>query len=216
MSPVAKCQRGREPSFHRPRGFTLVELLVGAALAATVMGAVLSSYIFIGRNLTRLANQQILEVEARRTLAQFNKDIRMASGLTDTGNLGSGRVSLTMPAEAGTNIVTYYYNNSASAASVSINGTSVSMAANALTRCVYNGSSVTSLTLLNNITSSGLTLRYYDSSDREYTSYTYLSGIKQLSLEFTTRLGVSSNGTQTKPYSVASNRLVVRNRGFLP
>lgn len=180
------------------------------------MAAILSSYLYIGRNLARLANQQTLEVEARRTLAQFNRDVRMASGLTDTGTLGSAWMSLTIPSESGTNTVTYYYNNGSSAATVAVNGTNVSMAANALTRCVYNGTTVTSFALLNNITAGGLTLRYYDTSDREYTTYSYLSGIKQLSLEFTTQLGVSGNGTQTRAYSVSSNRLVVRNRGFLP
>lgn len=181
-----------------------------------VMAGVLSSYIYMGRSLARLANQQILESEGRRTVAYFKQDVRMANNLTDTGNLGATRVSLIVPAGAGSNTITYYYNNSASAASVSVNGTNVTMQANSLTRCVYDGSTVTWLTMLRNIRSGGLTIRYYDLSANEYTSYAnYLPGIKQLSLEFSTQLGTGGNGTQTKVYQVASNRVILRNRGLL-
>ena len=197
--------------YRRPGGFTLVEILVGATLSAAVLAGVLSSYIFIASNLARLANQQVLESEGRRTLANFNRDIRMASALTDTGNLSATRMSLTVP----TGTVTYYYNNTSSAATVSISSTNVSMAANALTRCFYDGTTVSSLTLLRNI--SGLTFRYYDGSAREYTTYVnYLPGVKQVSLECSTQLGTNSNGTQTRIYQIASDRLVLRNRSLLP
>lgn len=198
-------------------GFTLVELLVGATLSAAVLLAVLSSYTYLGRNLARLANQQILGSEARRTVAQFAQDVRKASGLTDTSNLSASRVSLTVPTTTGTaSTVTYYYNNSSSATSVTINGTSVSMAANALTRCVYNGSTVTSLALLNNITSSGLTLLYYDSSGNVYTSYTnYLPGIKQVALQFSIQKGYAQNGTLSQIQQVTTGRLTLRNRSLL-
>ena len=198
-------------------GFTLVELLVGATLSAAVMAGVLSSYIYIGRNLARLANQQTLETEGRRTLANFSRDVRMASELTDTANLSATRVSFTLPVASGNNTVTYYYNSTAADVVVTISGTNVTMRANSLTRCVYDGSTVASLTLLRNITANGVTLRYYDAADREYTTYTnYLPGIKQVTLEFSTQLGTSGNGTQTRVHQVASNRLILRNQGFLP
>jgi type II secretory pathway component PulJ len=202
-------------------GFTLVELLIGATLSAMVMAGVLSSYIFIGRSLARLANQQTLETEGRRTLTNFARDVRMASSLatvsTTPTSPSASRIDLVVPAGSVTHTVTYYYNSTSSAASVTVNGTSVSMPANSLTRCLYNGASVTSLTLLRNITASGLTIRYFDAADSEYTGYTdYLTGIKQVSLEFSTQAGTSSNGTQTKVYQVASSRLLLRNRGLLP
>lgn len=201
-------------------GFTLVELLIGAALSAAVMAGVLSSYIYIGRSLTRLANQQTLETEGRRTLANFSRDIRMASDLvtvsTTPTSPANNRVDVRVPAGSTTNIVTYYHNNGASAV-VTINGTNITMPANSLTRCVYNGTTVTYLTLLRNITTNGLTIRYFDLSDNEYSSYSdYLPGIKQITLEFSTQLGSSSNGTQTKVHRVASNRLILRNRTLLP
>ena len=204
----------------RPRpaagGFTLVELMVGATLSAAIMLAVISSYIYLGRGLARLANQQSLGTEARRTLGYFTQDVQSASGLTDTANLSASRVSLLVPAAGGTNTITYYYNSTSSDAAVTINGTSVNMTANALTRCVYNGTAVTSQLLLRNITTSGLALKYYDASGNAYTTYVnYLPGIKQLALQFTTQVGNSTNGTQTQVYPVSTGRLALRNDAFL-
>lgn len=206
--------------FRSPAGFTLVELLIGASLSAIVLAGVLSSYVFLGRQLGRLANQQTLETEARRALAYFEQDVQRASGLvtvsTSPISPAANRVDLTVPTATTTTTITYYYNNTSSAATVAINGTNVSMAANALTRCVYNGSTVTSLTLLRNITSSGLTLNYYDSSGNIYTTYTdYLPGIKQLAVQFSTQIVTTNQGTTTPVQQVTSSRLVLRNRGFL-
>jgi hypothetical protein len=97
-----------------------------------------------------------------------------------------------------------------------INGTTVNMTANALTRCVYNGTAVTSQLLLRNITSGGLIVKYYDSSGKEYESYTnYLSGVKQLALQFSTQTGTAGNGTRTLVYQVSSSRLIMRNKALL-
>jgi Tfp pilus assembly protein PilW len=209
-------------------GFTLVEVLVGATLSAAVMAAVLSSYIYMGRGLGRLANQQTLEMEGRRTLALFAQDARTASDLTDTANLSATRVALTVPTASGTNTITYYYNNTPSAVTVSINGTNVSMPANSLTRCVYNGTSVSAFTLLrlrnvNNTavtTRSDLAFRYYDSSGNEYTSYaSYLPGIKQLTVELSSANGNNTDdtpSTQTATYQAKSARMLLRNRALLP
>lgn len=207
----------RKRRLHSHAAFTLVELLVGATLSAAVMAAVLSSYIYLGRSLARLANQQTLETEARRTLGYFTQDVQSASGLTDTANLSASRVSLTVPSSTGTNTITYYYNGTSTDVPVTISTVSINMTANALTRCVYNGSTVTSQLLLRNITSSGLTLKYYDASGNGYTSYTnYLLGIKQIALQFSTQTGTAGNGTRTLVYQVASSRLAMRNDPLLP
>jgi len=212
-------------------GFTLVELLIGASLSAAVLAAVLSSYLFLGRQLARLANQQVLETEARRALGYFTQDVQRATGLvivaTSPTAPAANRLDLTVPTATGTTTVTYYYNSSLSAsASVTVNGTVVTMPAASLTRCVYNSTTIptlTSFTILRNITDgdtdvadNDLLFRYYDTSGNEYTSYTdYLPGIKQVSVEFVTRNGDAANGTQTPLNRVVSSRLVLRNRGFL-
>mgnify|MGYP001588626609 FL=1 len=153
-------------------------------------------YVFVGRNLARLANQQTLETEGRRTLAYFARDIRLARGLSGTPSATG--VTLSLPTSTGTTTVAYSYNSGA--------GT--------LTRTPASG---TAQVLLRNITASGLTIRYYDTSGNPYTTYVdYLSGIKQISLEFSTQLGTAGNGTQTKVYELASNRLILRNQTLLP
>ena len=195
-------------------GFTLVELLIGVTLSGMVMAAVLSSYIYLGRSFGRLANQQILESEARRTLAYFTKDVQAATGFS--GNPSAAGCILTQNTSSGTTTVTYAYDSSA--------GT--------FTRTPAGG---TALVLLHNITdndastTADLTIRYYDVSNNEYTSTTlsagsYLTGIKQLSLEFSTQTGLSTsgaqsvssaNGTQTQVYRVASSRMHIHNSARL-
>lgn len=167
------------------------------SLALTVMTAVLTSYIFLGRNLVRLANQQTLETEARRTLAFFAQDVRMASNVSGTPTAAA--VSLIIP----TGTVTYTYD--------STTGT--------LTRTPSSGPA---LVLISNLR--GLYLRYFDASgwpyDNDSAPYTtqsnYLDGIKQLSLNFSAQKGESFNGTQTPLYQFASSRLILRNRSLLP
>jgi prepilin-type N-terminal cleavage/methylation domain-containing protein len=58
------------------RAFTLVELLVALSLATVVMLAMFSSYLFLGRNLTRLSYQHILEQQSRTILTTFTADVR--------------------------------------------------------------------------------------------------------------------------------------------
>jgi Tfp pilus assembly protein PilW len=218
--------------------FTLVELMVGLTLSAAVMAAVLSSYLYLARGLARLANQQVLESEARRTLGYFTRDVQMATGLTTISTApkspAANRVDLLVPTTSGTNTITYYYNTAPSAASVTINGINVSMAANSLTRCVYDGSAVTSLVLLrlrniNNTSVSArtdVTIRYYDVASSEYTvaAYTvpftdYLPGIKQLRIDFSSANGNDPNDlatAQSATCSVVSNRIILRNKALLP
>lgn len=184
------------------RAFTLVELLIGATLSAAVMAAVLSSYIYLGRSLNRLTNQQTLETEARRTLDTFTNDVQLATGIDTAATVSASTVRLTIPSTTGaTTTVTYTFTNDAGG-----NGT-----------FVRTPSGGTAQTLLRNITNNGLTIRYYDSAGTEYTSYTnYLPGIKQLALEFSTQTGVAASGTRTLVHRVVSSRILLRNRGFLP
>jgi Tfp pilus assembly protein PilW len=206
--------------------FTLVELLIGMTLALMLMTAVLSTYVMIARNFTRSlglvsANQPSLESQARHTLAYFAQDVRMASGLSGTPSAST--VTLTLPTGTGTNQVTYYYNSnpitpSTSSDPVTVNGSSIAMQRQALTRCVYNGSTVTTLLLQSSLLT--CTINYYDNSGNSYTSTdlsagNYAIGIKQLSLTFTTQAGSSTNGTLTQVYTTTSPRLLIRNKALL-
>jgi hypothetical protein len=187
------------PTGHpRTAGFTLVELLVGMSLALMVMTAVLTTYVTLGRNFTRLlgissSNQPTLESQARRTLAYFTQDVRMASGISGTPSATS--LTLTLPTSTGTTTVTYAYDSTAQT----------------LTRTPASGSA---LTLHSGLL--GFTFNYYDSSGNPYTSYTnYLPGIKQLSFTLTSQAGSSVNGTLTQVYETDSPRLLLRNKALL-
>jgi Tfp pilus assembly protein PilW len=218
--------------------FTLVEVLIAMSLALMVMTAVLTVYVTLGRNFTRslglaAANQPNLETQGRRTLAWFAQDARMASGIS--GSPSNSTVILLQPSGTGTNEITYYYNGTKTAATVAIHGTNVSVPANSLVRALYNGTTVTSLTIQTNIvdpndllhantTDYGCTFRYFDISGNPYdngsspytTVTTYSSGIKQVSLTFFTQAGTSTNGTLSQVYETDSPRLLIRNKGLLP
>jgi type II secretory pathway component PulJ len=215
--------------------FTLVELMIGSALSAAIMAAVLSSYIFLGRSLGRLANQQTLETESRRALAYFTQDVQSATGFSSTITPANYRLALTISTGTSSVIVTYYYNSTALSASaetddVTVNGVTVKMRRQSLTRCVYNNTSVVSQTLVRNITdndagtSADLFFRYYDSAGNAYDSgsspYTTVttystSGIRQVTLQFSLQAGAAGNGTQTVVNQITSGRVALHNKPYL-
>lgn len=196
----------------RSAGFTLSELMIGVSLSMIVMTAVLASYVFVARTYARTvafgsANQPILEAQSRRTLASFARDVQMTSALSSPT---ASSVTLTMPSSLmGTKDVTYYFNSTA--APVTVSGYAVP---------------AMSLARIDVTTGTGLTLHstlltcvfiYYDASNNPYTSYVnYLPGIKQMSMAFTAQSGTATNGTLTSIYKVASPRLVLPNKAWLP
>ena len=188
------------------KGFTLVELLVGMTLALMVMTAVLSSYVFLGKNFTRTlgissANQPPLEAQGRRAVAYFTQDVRAATGRT--GTVSASEVTLILPTSSGTKNITYYYNNGGATTVYS-----VPVLANSLTR--IDRSTSTGLTLQTDLLT--CTINYFDSLGYPYTSYVnYLAGIKVLSLTFTAQTGSSINGTLTQVYEMSSAPLLLRN-----
>ena len=92
------------------RGFTLVELLVAATLAALAMTALLSAFVFLARNFTRLANLQALEGQSRRALAYLQTDLALAETVKAGSTATASTVTLVLP----TGEVTYTYDSSAS------------------------------------------------------------------------------------------------------
>jgi hypothetical protein len=196
--PLLVTFRSSKPS----AAFTLVELLVGMSLALMVMTAVLTTYVTLGRNFTRSlgissANQPNLESQARRTLAYFTRDVRMASGISGTPSASS--LTLTLPTGTGSTTVAYSYSS----------GT--------LTRTPAGG---TAQTLHTNLLT--FTFNYYDSSGNPYTifdpvvsGFSSFSGIKQLSFTLTSQAGSSTTGTLTQVYRTDSPRLLIRNKALL-
>lgn len=208
-------------------GFTLVELLIGTSLSAAVMLGVLSSYIYLGRSFTRLANQQTLETEARRTLGYFAQDVQRATGVTVTPVTAPDfYITFTLPRDRN-NVTQAVYYYSRNGATTSIAGNTVTVPAGSMVRILSTGYSIVGSvqTVLRNIisTDEGCYMRFYDSSGNPYDNgtapftpvTTYWSGVKAVSLTFATQTGVAANGTQTRVLRSTTGRLALRNKPHL-
>jgi len=70
----------RKPA--RRRGFTLVEIMIGASLSTFILAGVLSTFLFLGRSGANMQNYTDMETQARRGLEIFAEDVRQASSIT--------------------------------------------------------------------------------------------------------------------------------------
>ena len=96
------------PVRNRPaatRGFTLVEMMIGATISSFVLAAVLTTFLFMGRSGANIQNYNDMEVQARSALEFFAEDTRQASGVVWNSTTS---VSLTVA----TNTITYSYDSS--------------------------------------------------------------------------------------------------------
>ncbi|HWA27887.1 MAG TPA: prepilin-type N-terminal cleavage/methylation domain-containing protein [Lacunisphaera sp.] len=91
------------------RGFTLIELLVSSTLAALAMTALLSAFVFLARNFTRLSNLQALETQSRRALAYLQSDLALAEAVKAGTAATASSVTLVLPSGE----VTYTYDSGA-------------------------------------------------------------------------------------------------------
>ena len=86
----------RKPGRSR-RGFTLVEVMISASLAAFLLTSVITTFLFMGRSGANLQNYSDMESQARRSLEIFAEDVRQASAITWTS---STDITLTVNATA--------------------------------------------------------------------------------------------------------------------
>jgi prepilin-type N-terminal cleavage/methylation domain-containing protein len=167
----------------RRGGFTLVELMIATVLSAVVFAAIFSAYLFMARNLGRLTYNEQQQTQNRRALFQFSKDVGDATSISGTPT--SSSLILVLPSGN----VTYSY------------------ASNKLTR-----TTTTTTTLLSNLVS--FTFVYYPKSGTTALSGTISNPnitVFRISMEYTSAVGSSSNGTQAT-VSMVSPQIVLRNR----
>ncbi len=74
-----------EPA-RRRRGFTLVEVLIGATMSTMILAGVLSTFLFLGRSGVNVQNYNDMEAQARKALEYFAEDVRQASAIVWTDN----------------------------------------------------------------------------------------------------------------------------------
>ncbi len=95
----------REPGRGSPCGFTLVELLVAAALSGLVLVGVLTTNLELLRSGVRLTQYAEMSTQVRRGLEQLGMDLRNATAIKWNG---ASDITLTVPTAAGaTRQVTY-------------------------------------------------------------------------------------------------------------
>lgn len=198
-------------------GFTLVELIVGMSLSLMIMGALLSSYVFLSRNFSRSigmsgANQPTLESQSRRTLAYFEQDARMASGVDISGIHplpSAAGVTFVIPTGTGdTTTISYNYDSSAKTlARTQGTGNAQILQTDLLAFSFhyYDSSPTSSADAIGNVY-----------SDAALASKSYISGIKQVSISFSCQSGSNLAGTLTQLYEVASPKMILRNTQLRP
>jgi len=79
----------------RPRGFTLVEVLIAATISVFVLAGVLAANFQIVRGGVRLANYVEIDSQVRRALEFLSRDLKAATNVTWNG---TGDLTLTLPA----------------------------------------------------------------------------------------------------------------------
>ena len=84
------------------RGFTMVEVMIGATLSVFILAGVLSTFLFLGRSGANLRNYNDMEAQARKSLELFAEDTRQASAVS-----WSSGTSVTLTVNS--NFITYSF-----------------------------------------------------------------------------------------------------------
>jgi hypothetical protein len=156
---------------------------------------VLSAYLYMGRNLTRLVNMQQQDVKARRTLETFAQDVGAATTFVTATD---SQFEFYLQSAAGTgDRVNYTYTTGASATG-------------RLVRTYMPAAGAAEvITLLTNL--SVFDFNYFNEPGIATTSLSY---IKSAQFSFTSQVGTAASGTQAS-YSSVSSRIVARNKPTL-
>jgi prepilin-type N-terminal cleavage/methylation domain-containing protein len=187
-------------------GFTLAELLIGCTLGAIVMTAVMSAYLFLGRNLTRLAYNQALERTSRIALTYLTNDFKQAAEVrTETSPASPSGSRLKLRLASGVDVV-YDYD------ATNDKLTRTAGAGPALVLLADGGSGNSRL-----VYCTAFDFNYYTTTqgDPTYQSTTNVVAfsVKLIEVSFTLQAGSTPNGTFTQSQS-SSARFSLRNRAL--
>jgi type II secretory pathway pseudopilin PulG len=192
MSPIKHSSLGRSR-----RGFTLVEIMIGATISVFVLAGVLTSFLMMGRSGYNAANYSMMEAEARRALETFSEEARMASNITWNS---TNSVTFTVLASSGSYRVNYTYDTATSGAT---------------SRCFYRqlGEVATSNTNTKRILVRNVT----EFSFRRYkvingVDYTASNDLETKQIQITLRSVRTGFTTVAATNAVLSARIVLRNK----
>lgn len=209
-SPTSSTPRTPRAEDRARRGFTLVEVLISAALAAIILTGVMTTFVFMVRTGYLANNYTELEVEARKALELFSREARMANAVT---SYTSTSVTFTIPDTTYDRTTTLYsvtYSFDTTAQTFSRTGPPVTNP---------TGTSATTVLVTNvqQINTSTPYIRYF----KYVTSGGYTNGftsnlaansteIKQVELNFIAQRKQSGAGIATD--KVLSARFILRNK----
>jgi len=104
--------------FSSRAGFTLVEVMVSAAIGAMILAAVLTSYILTARGFRAISNYWELHSDGRLAIDRFAADMRAVSDITSWSATGPLVVKIPLAFSStgvatSTKTITYSYSNGA-------------------------------------------------------------------------------------------------------
>ena len=191
------------------RGFTLVELLVAAAVSLVVFAALFSAYIYIARNLTRITFVQQQSMQSSRLLHLFANDVNSAVQASTASNQ---QLVLILP---GGNQVTYTYTyvSSDHGTLQRTDNAGSSVLLTGITPLPFQASTPYASNVFNFYSLSGANLLLPPpiASPPATSSVVNLADIKQIELSYMCVDGAADNGTEARN-TIVSSRMVMRNK----
>jgi hypothetical protein len=173
--------------------------MVSSTLGGVIMAAVLSAYVFVGRNLARLSSYQALENESRKALTYMRRDFMQASSVKSGTTPTESQVTLVLPSGE----VSYTYNPTAKS----------------LRRQTTFGAS-TDFYLLHTDACECTTFkfRFFTVTDAAPTDLVSASvnvpySIKQIQVAYTIESPSTWTSQTRTRFEIASSRYILRNRG---
>lgn len=182
----------------RRAAFSLVEVMIAAAISTFVLAGVLGAFAFISRTGFRSSSFSELEAEVRRALETFAQDVRQAR---DVRWNSTQSVTLFLPSGAPAAQVTYAFDPDAASTTY-----------RTFYRVVGDASSTAPRRILVRGLTDNFTFRRYKLEQTGVTDNTASSDLetKQLQLVLTTRR--TSSATAGAGQTIVSTRYVLRNK----
>lgn len=174
------------------RGFTMVEVMVSAAIASFILLGILQTFLMIGRSGYNAGNYCVMEAESRRAMETFSEEVRMARNITWNS---STSITLSIPtATSATYSVTYAYDSSTTGSTA---------------QCFYRSSGGTTRILVRNVTSFAFQ-RYKLVTSSGSNIATNDLETKQIQLTLQTTMQGTTTAAATN--AVLSARYILRNK----
>jgi Tfp pilus assembly protein PilW len=180
-------------------GFTLGELMLVSFISAFVFAGVLSAYVFLGRGLTRMGNEEILDSKSRLALYYFTQDVSSAA-CVDPNGMTSSLLKLCYPDTS--DEVIYTFSSGAGTLTRTVTGTAPAHP----TTVLFSG--LASSSSMGNIGLSSFSFNYYDSSGE---TTTIALAVKQINMSFTGAAGLAVTGAKSH-LSYVSPRVMMKSK----